>query len=1154
MTQRLFVVALLSVSTGASAQTYVLQSQTAGYPGITGGTPITSWTLTPGNLVTSPRDEGTFALPLGFTFPFHGGTFTSVNVHTNGFVTFGAACASNCYLRRAIPATSAAFHNVIAPWWDDLDLGATGDVVYRASAGQMEIEWQNVHKFGQTASASFKLTLFQDGYLTVHYGSRAGEGFSATTGFENSTGSVGLPFLGCGISCDGVAFPSDTMYVAGIPPGAELIVSNVTLVSTQRTGTDLTLTINPSFRNLGQMAASGFTWRAYLSTDRVLQEPVDLVVLTSTAPLSCAPGATVSDTAVATIPLPGTGNYYVVVKVDVPDNVAEGQFGEANNVDATTSYFSLGVDLVATSISGPATASAGSTITVHVDYRNQGVDPPAMGGSMGYRIYLSGDSVLDASDSQIYPTSGDAVKVIAGGQTVSEDLTFMVPTSVSGGSFRYLLKLDPQNRIPEGAEDNNVAVSSAFVNMRQADLVLKSVDMVDPATGASTRRGLFGRPAMLRIELANEGAADSLAFKIGVVISSDGNLSLLQDTLVLELQVPPITQGTTLTRDVPFTLPLNDRVNRPFATGQYFLFALLDSDSRQGEVNETNNNGPVSESGQPAAILISAPSPDLAVVRFEAPSAAGLGDVMPVVRAFKNVGTADSPAATFRYYLSANPQVTTADAPVSFLMGGTPTASGTVTLSQGQSSLATDLLVIPAGLVPGTYYLGAVIDTEQQVTELDETNNGAGTAAIVFAPAGLRICTPSLLDPVVGRPYLYQLTTCGAAPAMPATWAVETSQGALPDGLSLSASGLLSGTPTTEGVVAVTVTATSSGRTAVARFAMRVLPTTNEVAITTPSLPAVLNVPSQRYETWLAAAGGEKPYVWRQVPVVGEVDPEVSIGVKFTSDGRLAGNPRPNLTERTYPVTFEVRDALGTTSRRRFNLRVLAPGALTFTALSVPDAVVGAAYLVDLSVKTFDDSPLVMPVTYRLVAGALPSGLKTTRVGTSLLIEGTPQGAGTHAFTIEVEDGKGRTEAADYLLRVYPPKPLKLEVAGLLDTYEPGYPVDFRFIVTGVSGVTYSLYSGTLPPTSAMSSDGHVTGFIDLDATASSYNFIVEARAPSGATALGAYSALVKPVPVLGGGGCSTTGAVAGLWAALLGLPRVLRRRREERLRRSDQL
>src|SRR5207302_305670 len=162
--------------------------------------------------------------------------------------------------------------------------------------------------------------------------------------------------------------------------------------------------------------------------------------------------------------------------------------------------------------------------------------------------------------------------------------------------------------------------------------------------------------------------------------------------------------------------------------------------------------------------------------------------------------------------------------------------------------------------------------------------------------------------------------------------------------------------------VGVTLKATNNMRTAQARLALRVLPTTTQVEVTTPSLPSVVNSPTLMYETWLGAAGGLKPYAWRIVPVAGEALPR---NLTLYPDGRLAGNPATGIMEKSYPITVEVKDMLGSTAQRRFNLRVVAPGAIVFTNLSIPDGLVGTSYLTDVGVKNFDGSPLSKPLTYR---------------------------------------------------------------------------------------------------------------------------------------------------------------------------------------------
>ncbi len=1130
--------ALVLASATGWAQNYVVQSQSLPYVGITGGTPITFTA----HASFDATDEGYFALTLPFSFPYYGNTYTTVYIETNGFVLFGGPCGTgSCYANRAIPSTSTTMHNLIAPWWSDMDVLPPAEVVYSASAGQVEIEWRNVPQytfFDPPEPVTFKLTLTPSGVFQVHYGTiAAGSGHLASAGFENSTGSMGASWLTCGASCTNSNFPSNMLFTIGQPVQPDLIVESVAINSVSASGGNLSLSVSPTFRNFGQNAGNGFLWRAYLSTDRFFQM-TDTLFYTSTTPLNVAGGGTVSDTGMATIPAPPTGNYYVIVEVDHTNAVMEGTFGESNNYGATTNYFSQGVDLVATSISGPAMSGPGNSITLNLSYFNQG---STSAGNVGYRIYLSADTVWSTTDFQLYPAMGDATRMVAGGQTVTDMITLTVPSNVPGGDYHYILRLDPQGLITEGSETNNTIASTGKVTMRQADLVIKSVDFVDVATGMPLRKALFGTTGRVLVTAANEGGANATNFKVGVVISADTNLSLLQDTIVVEHDVALLPQGATQTIDITFTLPVNDRAMRPFATGNYFFYGLLDSSGQVTELNEFNNNLVVGGPAVAQAVLVASPAPDLTVLTFDAPSAVGVGEIAPIYRVFKNIGNVDSPEVKYRYYLSANPQVTTDDTPVSIVNGGTMMQHGLVTLTAGQTIAGTELVQLPANITPGTYYLGAVIDTDNVAAELDEANNGLGSMALQVAASSLRVCTPSLPDAVVGRPYSFQLTVCGDAPGMPTTWAVDTAQGALPAGLSLSATGLISGTPTVEAVVGLTFLATNAGRTAQGRLALRVLPTTTQVEITTPSLPSLVNQTTLPYETFLGAAGGAKPYVWRTVPLAGDTS-LTTLGLALDpATGRLAGNPRAGLMERSHTVTFEVRDSLGTTSQRQFTLRVISAGAIVFTNLALPDGLVGVDYLSDIGVRNFDGSPLATPLKYRLVAGVLPEGLTLTEEGNVALLQGKAAVAGTFPFTLEVEDNKGRSDSADFLLRIYPAR-LRVGVNDLANQYRPGDEINFNFVVTGATGVTFALFSGTLPPGATLTSDGKVQGMIASENSEGTYNFVVEAKDATGASGLGAFSVLVKRDPPRQG--CSTTGGTFGAWLLALLAPALLFRRK----------
>lgn len=82
----------------------------------------------------------------------------------------------------------------------------------------------------------------------------------------------------------------------------------------------------------------------------------------------------------------------------------------------------------------------------------------------------------------------------------------------------------------------------------------------------------------------------------------------------------------------------------------------------------------------------------------------------------------------------------------------------------------------------------------------------AGVASIAPDPARLTIQTATLDAGQVGVPYYQQLTASGGSG--PYTWSI--SEGTLPPGLSLSSTGVLSGTPSSSGTFNFVITATDS--------------------------------------------------------------------------------------------------------------------------------------------------------------------------------------------------------------------------------------------------------------------------------------------------------------------------------------------------------
>jgi hypothetical protein len=134
-------------------------------------------------------------------FPFDGVVFGSVQVASNGFLSFSAANVT-AFTNVAIP-TAANPNAVVAGFWDDLHPSAAGNikasVVGSSPDRRFVVEYENVAFFNATGSARFNIILHETthriqfiyGTITHPTAGRA-SGNSATVGIENRNGDGGI--------------------------------------------------------------------------------------------------------------------------------------------------------------------------------------------------------------------------------------------------------------------------------------------------------------------------------------------------------------------------------------------------------------------------------------------------------------------------------------------------------------------------------------------------------------------------------------------------------------------------------------------------------------------------------------------------------------------------------------------------------------------------------------------------------------------------------------------------------------------------------------------------------------------------------------------------------------------------------------------------
>ncbi len=263
-----------------------------------------------------------------------------------------------------------------------------------------------------------------------------------------------------------------------------------------------------------------------------------------------------------------------------------------------------------------------------------------------------------------------------------------------------------------------------------------------------------------------------------------------------------------------------------------------------------------------------------------------------------------------------------------FFTGYTNTNVQVVDDGGGAYTVDVSLLGSPCGITTGgalfTLDLQAIgADGPAAITVTRVKSRDCANVAIAVAPgapstlrvqrAPLAIAPPTLPNAQTGTPYSQALTVAGAV--APVTFSL--SAGTLPPGLTLSAAGLLSATPTATGSFAFTVSASDADGVPASR-AYTLSVTCPVIALTPSTLPdAQLGTP---YEQTLVATGGVAPHTF----AIGSG--ALPDGLTLSPAGVLSGTPT---TLGTGVFTIIATDASGCSGSESYTLGVFADPAVS---------------------------------------------------------------------------------------------------------------------------------------------------------------------------------------------------------------------------------
>lgn len=308
-------------------------------------------------------------------------------------------------------------------------------------------------------------------------------------------------------------------------------------------------------------------------------------------------------------------------------------------------------------------------------------------------------------------------------------------------------------------------------------------------------------------------------------------------------------------------------------------------------------------------------------------------------------------------------------------------------------SLPPGLTLSTSGILSGTpTQTGAYTATVDAGNGISPDATQNFTISVQKAPQIISSPLPNPTSAAVGVPFSYSFLAIGFP-----TPTFSITSGSLPPGLALSASGVLSGTPTLGGIYTGTIAASNGVNPAATlnfNFSVQPIPPSFPPTITNgPPPSATFNA---AYSFTYATSGYPMPTF--------SYTGTLPTGITLSSTGVLSGTPT---VAGPFTGTVAASNGVGTAATQNFNIAVQQ--APSITNGPPPSGMVGTAYNFTYTATGFPTS------TFAVTTGSLPTGLTISSLG---VISGTPTAAGTFTGTVTASNGVGTAATQNFSIAI----------------------------------------------------------------------------------------------------------------------------------------
>lgn len=486
--------------------------------------------------------------------------------------------------------------------------------------------------------------------------------------------------------------------------GINLIIEELQLNTTTPV-TGSSLHIDVTVRNTGNLRAYSNYLGFYLSKDTI-QDDSDLL-FSSNRFSSIYSGTVVSSSSQFQLNSSlDKGLYYIIVKADHRETISE--IMEEDNIEYLAFEIvasQIDFELLGAKLSDTLKLTPSSNSQIALNVKNNGIHE--CNHSIRISHYLSADSTLSLLDDTWLGHEPSYIN-LSPGEVGEVSVALDLPSSIPLGKYYWIIILDSEDDVEETNEDNNFCVIPVELVEPDFDLVISTLEVSADTTSLGAE--VLGHFVVINRGQTSTGLVSSCRLFLSADTIADSN-----DYLVSSQNIPSLFGSETFETTHDFIIP------NSLEAGPYFLICVADYDNKLGENDEENNARFVSLYIEPAAI-------DLRTTNLSvSPGQASSGDRIRLDCLVENTGSSPTNSSSnLGYYFSVDSILDASD-----LLVGTDYIG--ILYPNAYGSESTTFYLPAVGI--GQYYILFVVDSEDNISEINEENNVSSVPIVVSGSA-----------------------------------------------------------------------------------------------------------------------------------------------------------------------------------------------------------------------------------------------------------------------------------------------------------------------------------------------------------------------------------------------------------------------------------